>query len=158
MLLRSFTIVSHDCHLSSSHVDVTVDALFVIIYACINLELVTAGGHGVKAVPSLPAEGGINACCHKVKLGDHVGMEDVMHAKADVTAREALLQTHADGAEEHIVGAHTRLHALAGERCAAVHPVAGPSGLQHALQPIQQQLDNIQNVQGHLVQQQSYLV
>jgi hypothetical protein len=51
---------------------------------------------------AFPVVGGIDAYCRQVEPGDHVSVEDVMHAKAAVAAREVLLQTQAEGAAGHV--------------------------------------------------------
>jgi hypothetical protein len=92
---------------------------------------------------SLPAVGGIGTYCRQVELGDNITVQDVIDARDDVAAREILLQRGEQGAAGHVVGAHTRLHALTNEHSAAVYPVAGPPGLQQALLPVHDKLDQV---------------
>jgi hypothetical protein len=105
----------------------------------------------------LPAVGGIGANCRQIETGEHITVQDVMHAKADITARESLLQSGVEDAAGHVVGAHTRLHALTSDHSAAVYPAAAPPGLQQALQPMQQALAGIQETLNQLVQQHQEL-
>jgi hypothetical protein len=81
--------------------------------------------------------GGIDAYSRQVEPGDHISVEDVMHAKADVAAREVLLQTQAEGAAGHVYSVSTHYSGCSHEstcsderaQCNCVPSCRAPAGL-----------------------------